>query len=344
MRIRHRQGSYPIIFTTLDVARDAVPFDALIVTDSNLAEVYIRHFRTDIPTLVVPAGEASKSMEQFERIVTWLARHEMRRAQPLVAFGGGVIGDLAGFAASTYARGVPLIQIPTTLLAMVDSSVGGKVGIDLPQGKNLIGSFKAPATVYICPEVLQTLPEREFRAGVAEVLKYGFIMDEPLATNLAKLPLFPSDGRLPEIIKTCIKHKAAVVERDEFDSTGLRAILNFGHTVGHAIEKLQNYEGWLHGEAISAGMVAEASLSENLGLAPIGTRAAIASALAAHNLPTVLPNDLPPADLVAAMRFDKKATDEGLAFSLVTGIGTCKLVMGVKEDDVLRSLDEFARN
>ncbi|MBL8060292.1 MAG: 3-dehydroquinate synthase [Chthonomonas sp.] len=344
MKIRHRQGAYPIIFTSLEVARDAIPNDAYVVTDSNLAKIYVRHFRHDLPTLVVPAGEKSKSVPQYDRIVNWLARHQMLRSQPLVAFGGGMIGDLVGFAASTYMRGVPLIQIPTTLLSMVDSSVGGKVGVDLESGKNLIGAFKAPATVYICPEVLQSLPEREFRSGVAEILKYGFVMDEPLASSLARLPLLPGDGRLPDTIKTCIAHKAAIVERDEFDLTGQRAILNFGHTVGHAIEALQDYQGLLHGEAIAIGMVAEAQLSEDLGFAPPLTRAAIEDALVSHGLPTRIPEEIETLDLIRIMQTDKKATGTGLAFSLVGSIGTCKLQTGVTMDDALRSLNELRRD
>lgn len=341
MKIRHRQGAYPIIFTTLEVAREAVPAESFVVTDSHLSEKYVHHFRPDLPTLVVPAGETSKSMGQFDRIVNWLARNGMRRHQHLVAFGGGMIGDLAGFAASTYMRGVPLIQIPTTLLSMVDSSVGGKVGIDLPTGKNLVGAFKAPTTVYICPEVLQTLPDREFTAGVAEVLKYGFIMDEPLITGLSKLPLMPGDGRLAEIIRTCISHKATIVERDEMDTSGLRATLNFGHTVGHAIETLQDFQGLLHGEAVAVGMATEAQISESLGLAPPLTRAAITATLSAHNLPTAIPDELSTKDLVQAMLADKKSTGDGIAFSLVGGIGTCKLRTGVDVDDVIRSIDEL---
>ena len=344
MKIRHRQGAYPIIFTTLDVARDAVPSDAYVVTDSNLADVYARYFRDDLPTLVVPAGESSKTVAQYDRIVNWLAKHQMHRTQPLVAFGGGMIGDLVGFCASTYMRGVPLIQIPTTLLSMVDSSVGGKVGVDLVSGKNLVGAFKAPSTVYICPEVLESLPEREFRSGVAEILKYGFIMDEPLASSLARLPLLPGDGRLSDTIKACIAHKASIVERDEFDLTGIRAIVNFGHTVGHAIEVLQNYEGALHGEAIAIGMVVEAQLSEDLGFAPPLTRAAVEGALSAHGLPTTIPDDISTDNLVRSMQSDKKATMDGLAFSLVGSIGTCKLHTGVKLDVVLRSINELRRD
>jgi len=198
--------------------------------------------------------------------------------------------------------------------------------------------------VYICPEVLQTLPDREFTAGVAEVLKYGFIMDEPLIASLSKLPLMPGDGRLTEIIRTCISHKATIVERDEMDTSGLRATLNFGHTVGHAIETLQDFQGLLHGEAVAVGMATEAQISESLGLAPPLTRAAITATLCAHNLPTAIPDELSAEDLVRAMLSDKKSTGDGLAFSLVGGIGTCKLRTGVNVDDVIRSIDELKRD
>ena len=344
MKVRHRHGAYPIIFTTLEVARDAVPHDALVVTDSNLAEVYVEHFRPSIPTLVVPAGESSKSIEQYARILNWLSHHKAKRNQPIVAFGGGVIGDLVGFVAGTYMRGVPLIQIPTSLLAMVDSSVGGKVGIDLPQGKNLVGVFKAPDTVYLCEELLETLPEREFRSGVAEVLKYGFIMDAPLAKDLASRPLLPGDDRLASVLRTCIQHKAFIVERDEFETTGLRATLNFGHTLGHAIEVLQGYSDWLHGEAIAVGMVFEAFLAEKLGVAAEGTRDHIEATVTAHRFSSKIPDTLDTDELVELMSLDKKARKRALAFSLVSDIGTCKLVHGVEPDHVRQSLNEFRKS
>lgn len=341
MTIRHRLGAYPIIFTALEVALDALPRDAKMVTDSNLDALYGARTSADRSQLVVPAGERSKSMAQFQNVIEWLAESNTKRNQSVVAFGGGVIGDLVGFAAGSYMRGVPLIQVPTSLLAMVDSSVGGKVGIDLPAGKNLVGMFKPPSSVYVCHELLTTLPEREFRSGLAEVLKYGFIMDEAMIQELSQSPLEIGDSRLCDVIRTCIQHKAFVVERDEYETSGLRATLNFGHTVGHAIETLQGYADWLHGEAISAGMVAEAHLAESLRLAPPGTRASIEKTLAAHGLPVELPAGMTGDVLVEAMHMDKKAGKNGLAFSLVTDIGTCKLVPAVDTEHVRRTLNEL---
>lgn len=340
MTVRFRGGSYPIIFTRLITAMGELPSRTRWITDSHVAHLY----PTDslpFPTHVVPAGEASKSFDVYQSVLHWLADTKTKRGDTVVAFGGGVIGDLAGFAAATYMRGVSLVQIPSTLLAMVDSSVGGKVGIDLPQGKNLVGAFKPPKAVYVCPELLQTLPEREWRSGLAEVLKYGFIMDAAAARELHQAPLMPNDDRMEAWIKRSIEHKAYVVERDEYETTGLRATLNFGHTVGHAIEKLQNYTDWLHGEAIAAGMVVETLIAEKLGLCPVGTRAWIESSIAAHGLPTRLPAGCDPKSLVETMALDKKAGADGLAFSFVTDIGTCKLFPSVNVDDVRRILEEW---
>lgn len=341
MTVRHRNGAYPIVFTNLEVAATEWSARTRVVTDSNLAASYPEFLGKFEHVLEVPAGESSKSVEQYVSTLNWLADRQTRRGDTLLAFGGGVVGDLAGFAAATYMRGINLVQAPTSLLAMVDSAVGGKVGIDLPQGKNLVGAFKPPSAVVICAELLSTLPEREFRNGLAELLKYGFIMDAALVAELRDRPVTPGDSRIERLIRTALQHKAYVVERDEHETNGLRATLNFGHTVGHAIEKVLNFEDWLHGEAISAGMVVEANLSELTGKAPSGTRAQVESLLASHALPVRLPANLDPEALIAAMRLDKKAGDGGLAFSLLTQIGTCKLVTNVDPDMVRRALHDL---
>jgi 3-dehydroquinate synthase len=256
-----------------------------------------------------------------------------------VAFGGGVVGDLAGFLAATYLRGVPFIQVPTTLLAQVDSSVGGKVGIDLPEGKNLVGAFYPPTSVQIPLECLHTLPERELRNGSAEVLKYGLIQDAALWHELEE-PLGVGTPRLETVVRRCIELKAEVVAEDELETTGRRAILNFGHTIGHALEHRYEYGTLLHGEAISVGMVAEARLGELLGMTPAGTAVAIAKRFEAWGLPTTDPALQEPDSLIDAMRGDKKAQDGRLAFSLLEGIGACKLVEQVDEQVVRRALAE----
>ncbi len=341
MTIRHRNGAYPIVFTSLAVALEAIPVAARVITDQNLAGLYSEPLSRFKHVQTLPSGEQSKSIKEYLTTLQWLASTGMTRGETVLAFGGGVVGDLAGFVAATYMRGVTLIQIPTTLLAMVDSSVGGKVGIDLPQGKNLVGSFKPPHTVYICNQVLDTLPSREFMSGMAEVLKYGFIMDAPMARSLAESPLASGDSRMSQVVRTCITHKAFVVERDEFETSGLRATLNFGHTVGHAIEKLQGYSDWTHGEAIAAGMVAECAIAEAIGFAPTATSAFIESSLREHGLPTRLPKDFSAEQIVESMKLDKKAGREGIALSLVAELGTCKLMPSVNEEKVRRALDEF---
>ncbi|HRI44042.1 MAG TPA: 3-dehydroquinate synthase [Fimbriimonadaceae bacterium] len=338
MTVRSSTGSYEIVFDTPDSALREIPQGAYVITDENVWAA-VEPWRDRIERancLVLPPGEQSKSIETYERCVRWLAEHRASRRSPVVALGGGVIGDLAGFAAATYMRGVPLLQIPTTLLAQVDSSVGGKVGIDLPDGKNLVGAFYPPTKVLVASGFLATLPRRELINGAAEVWKYGFIMDNALVEALEAEPIESAD--VEPIIRRCIELKARVVEEDEHETTGLRAILNFGHTVGHAIEKVQGYVGLKHGEAIAIGMVAEAWLSRRLGLCEESVAERVAGGLAKQGLPTAKPERVTIDALVEAMRRDKKADREGLAFSLLTGPGACKLVQNVPERDVIEVL------
>ncbi len=310
--------------------------DRIIVTDSNLAHS-VEH---EVP-IVIPAGESSKCLRQFEYLLDQLANKGAKRKTKLVALGGGVIGDLAGFAAATYMRGIPLIQVPTTLLAMVDSSVGGKVGIDTPAGKNLVGAFYPAQEVFIDQSWLSTLPERQWQCGMAEVIKYGFIMDRNLAEALAQNPLLnPSDQRISVTVRQCILHKKKVVEADEFETTGYRAILNFGHTIGHAIEKLTNYEVYTHGEAIAIGMVIETKIGEKLGICEQGLSNIVAQTLEAHGLPTnsAVTNDVE--NIIQSMRGDKKSVRGELSMSLVTEIGACQLVQDIPESLVREVLNE----
>lgn len=330
MIVRHSGGEYPVVPTTLREALDGLPTDAVILTDTNVAAVVPLPGR--VPALVLPAGEATKSLARFGEALGWLARVGASRRTTVVALGGGVVGDLAGFVAAAYMRGVPCLQIPTTLLAMVDSSVGGKVAVDLPEGKNLAGAFWPPCEVRLPFDALATLPSRQRTNGLAEVLKYGFIMDAPLLDADFK-------GDLHDVILRCVALKAQVVEEDEHETTGRRAILNFGHTVGHAVERLTGYGPVLHGEAISIGMAVEAELGERLGVSPSGTAWQVRETLLRNGLPTTHEALRRPDEMLAAMRGDKKSVGGNLAFSLLTGVGGCKLFPSVPEDDVRRALE-----
>ncbi len=334
--VRHRFGSYDIRFLTLPEAVAELPGDAVVITDHNVGRLYGERFAPDIRSIAVTPGEQSKNAASWAWLQSQLAIAKTSRATSVVAFGGGVVGDLAGFVAATYMRGVPLIQIPTSLLAQVDSSVGGKVGIDLPEGKNHVGSFYPPQAVLICVDVLGTLPEREFRNGMAEVWKYGFILDAGLVDLLRT-----RNFEVIDIVRRCVELKRDVVEADEFETLGERAKLNFGHTVGHAIEKLTGYGPVLHGEAISIGMVVEAAIGEAIGLTERGTGRVIEECLGSQGLPTtsIVLRDVEA--FIEAMRHDKKARAGRLAFSLLTTVGRCKLIEDVPEKDVRTVLAEL---
>ncbi len=348
MIIKHSTGSYSIVFSQLEITLQDLPDNARIVTDENVFQAWKSVLNNWENILVIPAGEEQKSMDQLLHILRWLAQSKTLRQDWIVGLGGGVIGDLVGFAAATYMRGLSFAQVPTTLLAMVDSSVGGKVGIDLPEGKNLVGGFKPPEAVYVCIETLQTLPENRFIEGVSEIIKYGAIMDPALFKELESNPLdskkaVSESERVAtlELIKRCIRHKASIVERDEFEISGLRATLNFGHTVGHAIEKTMNYEGVSHGEAVAIGMIVESRLGEMLGKTTQGCTTRIKEVVENNGLPTAIPAGLTSKNLIESMRLDKKVGKNGLAFALIQNIGTCKLLRGVEDSVVLSVLDEF---
>lgn len=302
-----------------------------VISDRNVAPIYgeaaLKSFRDAgfEPTLiVVPAGETSKCLRTVQHCYDQLAAHRLERRSFIVALGGGVVGDLAGFVAATYLRGVAFVQVPTTLLAQVDSSVGGKVGVNLPAGKNLVGAFHQPRMVLCGLDAFSTLPEREFRAGLAEVVKYGIIYDAPFFARLERdaAKLLKRDGRcLGEVIARCCEIKAEVVGQDETES-GLRAILNFGHTVGHALEAISRYGAYLHGEAISIGQVVAARISAaQLGLPPADVER-IRVLFQKLNLPTAV--RLSPAQrtkLFAAMRLDKKVSAGEVKFVLAESVG-----------------------
>jgi 3-dehydroquinate synthase len=327
---------------------------ALIVSDGNVAPLYLdgveATLRAARPGLtlarfVMPPGEHEKTLARFGECLHALAALGATRDATVIALGGGVIGDLAGFAAACWMRGIDCVQLPTTLLAMVDSSVGGKTAVDLPSGKNLVGAFHPPRAVIADTAALRSLPERELRAGLAEVVKYGAIFDATFLDWLeahADALLARDDDALAEAIARSCAYKAEVVARDPFER-GDRAMLNFGHTFGHAIETEQGYagtsgDGLNHGEAVAVGMVLAARLSAALGRASLADAERLQRLLQRLGLPTAIPPGLPPQALLARMRLDKKADAAGLRFVLWDRAGAARIVSGVPDEDVLAVL------
>jgi len=324
-----------------------------VISDGHVAPLYAKPAMASLrsagfePLLVsVPPGETSKSLERARACCDLLARHRLERKSFIVALGGGVVGDLAGFVAAIYLRGVSFVQVPTTLLAQVDSSVGGKVGVNLKAGKNLVGAFHQPRFVLCDLRTLDSLPPREFRAGLAEVIKYGIISDAPLFARLERdLPrLLRRDPKaLAEVVARCCEIKADVVRRDETDS-GVRAILNFGHTIGHAVENIAGYGKYLHGEAISIGQVAAARISaERTGLPPAEV-ARIERLFLRAGLPAAIRlSAAARSRLLTAMRLDKKVSDGEIQFVLATRIGRARSGEKVPPAFVQRVLTAPAR-
>lgn len=278
---------------------------------------------------VVPAGETSKSIEHFANILDYLAGQRLDRGGLVVAVGGGVIGDLAGYAAASYLRGVRFIQVPTTLLAMVDSSVGGKTGINIEAGKNLVGAFHQPIAVYTDLELLKTMPPREFASGMAEVIKHGMLADRELFELLEAQPILSArDERLPSVVERNCKIKAGVVNADEEETaaSGGRALLNLGHTFGHAVENVAGYGEYLHGEAIGIGLVAAAVLSQEMGFINDIDVTRIRKVVSAHRLPTAMNKPLAVSRLLEAMQLDKKAKSGVIRFVIMKRIGQAETV------------------
>ena len=318
---------------------------ALLVTDSNVAPHYLDSARAalsgkSLDVVILPAGEAQKSMANLDSLMQRLAELGASRDACVIALGGGVIGDLSGFAAACWMRGVPFLQLPTTLLAMVDSSVGGKTAINLPQGKNLVGAFHQPLAVVADTDTLSTLPDRELRAGLAEVIKYGAIGDAPFLDWLEahREALLSRDAAaLTEAIERSCRHKADIVARDETER-GDRALLNFGHSFGHAIEAIAGYGEVLHGEAVAIGMCMAARLSTRLDMAPKADAVRLAGLLRAFGLPTERPAALAPNALLEAMRLDKKNLSGRLRLILWRGTGRAEIVPGIDDHAVLSAM------
>ncbi len=288
----------------------------------------------------VPDTEKSKSLRCAGRLLTWLAEIRPKDRLFLVAFGGGVVGDLTGFAAAIYRRGIPYVQLPTTLLSQVDSSIGGKTAVDLPHGKNLAGAFYQPRLVFIDTDFLQTLPPREVRCGLAEVVKYGVIKDPGLFAFLEKnleAILNRDPAALAEIIYRCARIKARVVETDEYDRTEKRMILNFGHTLGHAIEAAAGYGRYRHGEAVSIGMAGAAEIGVRLGMFPPGDAGRLERLLVRIGLP-VRARNCSPARIMNAQALDKKFIGRENRFVLPVEIGRVEIRRGVARKTIASAL------
>ena len=277
-------------------------------------------------TFLVPPGEGSKSLPVLAKALNTFAESGLGRDGLVIAFGGGVVGDLAGFAASVWMRGVRYLQVPTTLLAMVDSSVGGKTAVNLAAGKNLAGTFWQPAMVAADTDLLETLPKREWCSGMAEMVKYGALFSPPLFEELAAPP---DAARLPELVEACCTLKSATVLADERD-TGRRMLLNFGHTFGHAVEKLGSFAQYNHGEAVAIGMVLAAAAGEWTGVTAPCCKARIEMVLSAHGLPTSCPFSA--SDMLRSMVHDKKAHGGGVDLILLEDIGKARVVWHTEEE------------
>ncbi len=294
----------------------------VVVTDSNVAQLYqwrvlnsLSKQNLDVKSFIFPAGEESKHLRTIQNIYKVLADFRVTRKDVIVALGGGVCGDMAGFAAATYLRGIDFIQVPTSLLAQVDSSVGGKTGVDLAQGKNLVGAFHQPIGVLIDPDTLNTLPDRFIADGMAEVIKYGCIKDAAFFENLESVDAL---SHIEDVIETCVSIKRDVVSRDEREA-GERMLLNFGHTLGHAIEKIYNFTGITHGMAVAVGMVLISRAGEKQGITPSGTADRIAALCEKYELPTS--DSASFADMAEAAMGDKKTAGSSINLVLLKGIG-----------------------
>lgn len=340
--------SYPIyigsgLLSDADLlARAVTARQVLIVTNSIVAPLYLETLQrgldcTEQRVHVLEDGEQYKTLDTFSKIIDTLIEARFHRDACLVALGGGVVGDIGGFAAACYQRGISYVQIPTTLLAQVDSGVGGKTAVNHPQAKNMIGAFYQPSCVIADTDTLSTLPRREFAAGMAEVIKYGLILDSDffawLETHLDEVLSLDADALRVIIGKSC-ELKAAIVAEDERER-GRRALLNLGHTFGHALESIGNYERWLHGEAVSIGMILAAKASAALGLLDSNAIERIDALLTRVGLPTSA-SDIDSERVLEIMQLDKKATASGLSLVLLEGIGN-GVVVPAPSTEILRA-------
>jgi 3-dehydroquinate synthase len=302
-----------------------------LITDSNVGPLYVEKLRNQLEKgsaeiLTIPAGESNKTRESWARLTDQMLAKKFGRDSVVIALGGGVVGDLAGFVAATFMRGISVVQIPTTLVAMVDASIGGKTAVDTPAGKNLVGAFHPPVAVLVDPQLLATLPLREMRAGFAEIVKHGVIADDVYLREVASeaSEMLSAQGgstsdRMLSLIVRSVEIKADIVSRDEREE-GLRKTLNFGHTIGHAVELVSGYS-LLHGEAVAIGMALEGRLAEQIGVAKAGTAASIVKALQSAGLPTDLPTGFEAGEVIEAMKSDKKGVSGKTRFALPLRVG-----------------------
>ncbi len=341
--------SYPIFIEDgilenigADLAKRDIASRYVVISDDYVASLYgstlmasLKDAGVAAELITFPRGEASKNLQVFAELSSKLAQKGMDRKSGLIALGGGVTGDLTGFLAASYMRGIPFVQVPTTLLSQVDSSVGGKTGVDIPEGKNLVGAFYQPKAVYIDSTVLTTLPVEELLGGIAEVIKYGVIRDFGfygfLERNLdAILALQPAI--IQEMIRTCCEIKADVVAQDERESD-LRRILNFGHTIGHAVEAASNFS-LIHGHAVAIGMVAALRLSVSLGLCKRKEAGRVATLIHAFGLPTEIPEGMDTSRIKSYIKSDKKSIGGSVFYVLPTAIGDVLITNEVTEEQV----------
>ncbi|MGL1956065.1 MAG: 3-dehydroquinate synthase [Colwellia sp.] len=339
------QRSYPIyiesgLLTKTSLLSSHIRSKRICIVSNNIVHpLYIKLIKEnlvafDIDEVVLPDGEAEKNLANFERIMSHLLANEHGRDTTLLALGGGVIGDITGFAAACYQRGIDFIQVPTTLLSQVDSSVGGKTAVNHPLGKNMIGAFYQPKAVFIDINSLETLPVREFNAGMAEVIKYGILGDNAFFLWLeANIPLIKSGDKvtLAKMIEKCCQCKADIVASDETEA-GVRALLNLGHTFGHAIEAEQGYGKWLHGEAVATGMVLAAKVAVAMNLLEASDLRRIESLIKAFDLPIKAPENMGFDEFIRHMRRDKKNIAGKLRFIIPTAIGQSEIREDVTQD------------
>ncbi|MFQ3228675.1 3-dehydroquinate synthase [Reinekea sp.] len=349
--------SYPIYigncFNSPELLVQSLPNqEIMIVTNSTIAPLYLEKIKAPlieagktVDFVILPDGEQYKTLETVNLIFDALLTKPCSRKVALVALGGGVVGDMTGFAAATYQRGVDFLQVPTTLLSQVDSSVGGKTGVNHPLGKNMIGAFKQPLAVFIDPTVLSTLPENEFAAGFAEVIKHGALHDETylayLEENLDSI-LALEHASLIEVISRSCEIKAAVVAQDETEQ-GVRATLNFGHTFGHAVETTMGYGTYLHGEGVAIGMVMAAYMSAHLGYICKADAARLTKLIRRSNLPVDSPEGMTSDQYLTAMYRDKKVDAGTLKLILLKQLGHAFITSEFSQDDLLATLNHFCR-
>jgi 3-dehydroquinate synthase len=323
-----------------------------IISDNNVSRLFAERLKRSLESsgvhaalIAIPAGEKSKTLKQAGAICDRMIAAGLDRQSFVVGLGGGMIGDISGFVAAIYHRGIPHVQIPTTLLAMVDSSIGGKTGVDTRAGKNLIGVFHQPSLVIDDLDVLKTLPRRQFNQGFAEIIKHAVVADAKMFRTLqawdARSGLATGALALQSLIKRNIEIKSRIVAKDERDQTGQRALLNFGHTIGHAIERAGNYRKFLHGEAVSLGIVAASAISiERAGL-PEDQGTAIVDLLARLRLPTRLPRNFPRTKILNAASFDKKFEGGKIRFIVTPRIGTAYVADNVTVDDIREAVRQL---